>query len=141
MTAASKLGLGLRMHVDQLSSSGGAQLAARLKAATADHLEQTDEAGMKALRDAGVEPVLLPGSVYALGLQRYPAARRMISWCTRRPRDRPESGLVANSSIPMVLSLAVTQMKLSVAEAITAVTINAAHSLRRGGKIRIPRTG
>src|SRR5215471_5421251 len=78
MTAASKLGFGLRMHVDQLSSSGGAQLAARLKAATADHLEQTDEPGMLALRDAGVQPVLLPGSVYALGLQRYPAARRMV---------------------------------------------------------------
>src|SRR5258708_25965603 len=66
MTAASKLGFGLRMHVDQLSSSGGAQLAARLKAATADHLEQTDEAGMVSLPDSCVLPVLLPGSVYSL---------------------------------------------------------------------------
>jgi imidazolonepropionase len=132
MTAASKLGFGLRMHVDQLNLSGGAQLAARLQAATADHLEQTDEAGMVALRDAGVQPVLLPGSVYALGLPRYPAARRMIELglpivlaTDLNPGSSP------TPSIPMVLSLAVTQMKLSVAEAINAVTVNAAYSLKR----------
>ncbi|HEY4813509.1 MAG TPA: imidazolonepropionase, partial [Chthoniobacterales bacterium] len=136
MTAASKLGFGLRMHVDQLSSSGGAQLAARLKAATADHLEQTDEAGMTALRDAGVQPVLLPGSVYALGLPRYPAARRMIELglpivlaTDLNPGSSP------TPSIPMVLSLAVTQMKLSVAEAVSSVTINAAYSLNRSQEI------
>jgi imidazolonepropionase len=136
MTAASKLGFGLRMHVDQLSSSGGAQLAARLKAATADHLEQTDEAGMTALRDAGVQPVLLPGSVYALGLQRYPAARRMVELglpivlaTDLNPGSSP------TPSIPMVLSLAVTQMKLSVAETISAVTVNAAYSLKRNHQI------
>src|ERR1700756_79527 len=136
MTAASKLGFGLRMHVDQLSSSGGAQLAARLKATTADHLEQTDEAGMLALHDAGVQPVLLPGSVYALGLQRYPAARRMVELglpivlaTDLNPGSSP------TPSIPMLLSLAVTQMKLSVAEAISAATINAANSLKRGHEI------
>jgi imidazolonepropionase len=136
MTAASKLGFGLRMHVDQLSSSGGAQLAARLKAATADHLEQTDELGMVALGDAGVQPVLLPGSVYALGLQRYAAARRMVELglaivlaTDLNPGSSP------TPSIPMVLSLAVTQMKLSVAEAISAVTVNAAYSLKRGHEI------
>jgi imidazolonepropionase len=132
MTVASSLGFGLRMHVDQLSLSGGAELAARLKAATADHLEQTDETGMIALRDAGVQPVLLPGSVYALGLSRYPAARRMIELglpivlaTDLNPGSSP------TPSIPMVLSLAVSQMKLSVAEAISAVTINAAYSLKR----------
>ena len=136
MAAASKLGFGLRLHVDQLSLSGGAQLAARLKAATADHLEQTDEAGMIALRDSGVQPVLLPGSVYALGLQHYPAARRMIELglpivlaTDLNPGSSP------TPSIPMVLSLAVTQMKLSVADAITAVTINAAYSLNRSHEI------
>jgi imidazolonepropionase len=136
MTAASKLGFGLRMHVDQLSLSGGAQLAARLKATTADHLEQTDEPGMLALRDAGVQPVLLPGSVYALGLQRYPAARRMVELglaivlaTDLNPGSSP------TPSIPMVLSLAVTQMKLSVAEALSAVTINAAYSLKRSHEV------
>ncbi|MBV8212128.1 MAG: imidazolonepropionase [Verrucomicrobia bacterium] len=142
MTAASKLGFGLRMHVDQLSLSGGAQLAARLKAATADHLEQTDEAGMQALRDAGVQPVLLPGSVYALGLERYPAARQMVELglpivlaTDLNPGSSP------TPSIPTVLSLAVTQMKLSVAEAISAVTINAAYSLKRSHEIGSLETG
>jgi imidazolonepropionase len=136
MSVASQLGFGLRMHVDQLDSSGGAQLAARLKATTADHLEQTDEAGILALRDAGVQPVLLPGSVYALGLSLYPAARRMIEAglpivlaTDLNPGSSP------TPSIPMVLSLAVTQMKLSVAEAINAVTINAAHSLKRSNEL------
>ncbi len=78
MTAAQSYGLGLRMHVDQLTNSGGAHLAAELSAATADHLEQTEDDGIAALRRAGVQPVLLPGSVYALGKTRYPRARAMI---------------------------------------------------------------
>ncbi len=55
------------MHADQLSDSGGAALAAELRAATADHLEHTSARGILALQAAGVQPVLLPGSVYALG--------------------------------------------------------------------------
>ena len=79
LSAARKLGFGLRIHADQLSLSGGAKLAAELRAATADHLEHTDAAGMAALQAAGVQPVLLPASVYALGSNGYPAAREMIA--------------------------------------------------------------
>ena len=71
-------GLGLRMHADQLTNSGGAALAAELGAVTADHLEQTEEEGIAAMQAAGVQPVLLPASVYALGKTRYPKARAMI---------------------------------------------------------------
>src|SRR5204863_7249512 len=78
LSAARCHGLGLRMHADQLSLSGGAKLAAELSTVTADHLEHSDSAGIEALRHAGVQPVLLPGSVYALGSSRYPAAREMI---------------------------------------------------------------
>ncbi len=53
--------MGLRIHADQLSLSGGAQLAAELGTATADHLEHTDAAGIAALKNANVQPVLLPG--------------------------------------------------------------------------------
>ena len=76
--AAQQLGLKLRIHADQLSNNGCAQLAARLGAATADHLEHTAAEGIEALRSAAVQPVLLPGSVYALGSRRYPTAREMI---------------------------------------------------------------
>ena len=136
LNAAKKLGLRLRIHADQLSNSGGATLAAELKATTADHLEKTDEQGIAAMKSAGVQPVLLPGSVYALGSACYPRAREMIE---------AELALVIASdfnpgssptpSMSMILSLACTQMKMSAAEAITAATINAAYSLNRENKI------
>jgi imidazolonepropionase len=109
---------------------------ADMGAITADHLEQTDDEGIAALKKANVQPVLLPGSVYALGSSRYPRAREMI-----------EAGLAVvlatdfnpgsspTPSMPMILSLACTQMKMSPAEAITASTINAAYSLNRGDRI------
>jgi len=136
LRAAQDCKLRLRMHVDQLTNSGGAFLAARLKAATADHLEQVNAAEIGALVEAGVQPVLLPGSVYSLGKTRYPPARAMI-----------EAGLAVvlatdfnpgsspTSSMPMVLSLAATQMKMTPAEALSATTINAAYSLNRGDQI------
>jgi imidazolonepropionase len=136
LSAARKLGLKLRIHADQLSNSGAAKLAGELKAATADHLEKTDEQGIGALKSAGVQPVLLPGSVYALGSTCYPRAREMI-----------EAGLAVviatdfnpgsspTPSMPMILSLACTQMKMSPAEAISASTINPAYSLGLGDHI------
>jgi len=136
LTAARELGLRLRIHADQLTSSGGAKLAAELEATTADHLEKTDEQGIAAMKSVGVQPVLLPGSVYALGSTDYPRAREMI-----------ETGLAVvlatdfnpgsspTPSMPMILSVACTQMKMSPAEATTAATINAAYSLSRGSNI------
>jgi imidazolonepropionase len=136
LSEGKKLGLSLRGHVDQLTNSGGAKLLADMGATTADHLEQADEQGIAALKKANVQPVLLPGSVYALGSSRYPRAREMI-----------EAGLAVvlatdfnpgsspTPSMPMVLSLACTQMKMSPAEAITASTVNAAYSVNRGDRI------
>jgi imidazolonepropionase len=136
LSAARCHSLGLRMHADQLSLSGGASLAAELNAVTADHLEHTNSEGIKALRSAGVQPVLLPGSVYALGSRRYPAARDMI-----------EAGLAVvlatdfnpgsspTPSMLQILSLAATHLKMTPAEAITATTINAAYSLNRGHEV------
>lgn len=136
LTQAKELGLRLRIHADQLSRNGGAELAAQLRTATADHLEQIDVHGIEALAVAGVQPVLLPASVYNLGLNRFAPARRMI-----------EAGLAVvlatdfnpgsspTPSMPFVLSLSCTQMRMTPAEAITAATINAAYSLDRGDEI------
>ena len=136
LDAAKKLGLKLRIHADQLSNSGAAKLAAESKAATADHLEKTDEEGIAALRSAGVQPVLLPGSVYALGSTCYPRAREMIgAGLAVVIATDFNPGSSPTPSMPMILSLACTQMKMSPAEAITASTINAAYSLGRGEKI------
>jgi len=136
LTAAKMLRLKLRGHVDQISNSGGATLMAELGATTADHLEKTDERGIAALKKANVQPVLLPGSVYALSSSSYPRAREVI-----------EAGLAVvlatdfnpgsspTPSMSMMLSLSCTQMKMSPAEAISAATVNAAYSLNRGDKV------
>jgi imidazolonepropionase len=136
LSAARALGFGLRMHVDQLNDTGGAALAAELRAETADHLEQTSASGIAALAAARVQPVLLPGSVYALGLKQYADARAMI-----------EAGLAVvlatdfnpgsspTPSMPTILSLACTQMRMMPAEALTAATVNAAFSLGLGLEI------
>ena len=132
LTSAKQLGLKLRMHVDQLTNGGGAKLAAELGAITADHLEQTAADGISALAKAGVQPVLLPGSVYALGSKKYPDARRMIDarLAVVLATDF-NPGSSPSASMPMMLSLAVTQMRMSPTEAIIAATINAAASLDR----------
>jgi imidazolonepropionase len=136
LTAARRHGFQLRVHADQLTRSGAARLAAEMRAITADHLEQTGAAGIEALAQAGVQPVLLPASVYTLGSRRFAPARAMI-----------EAGLAVvlatdfnpgsspAPSIPFVLSLASTHMNMTPAEALTAVTINAAYSLNRGSQV------
>jgi imidazolonepropionase len=136
LRAARKLGLGLRIHADQLSNSGAAQLAAELNATTADHLEKTDEQGIAAMKSAGVQPVLLPGSVYALGSTAYPRAREMLDagLAVVLATDF-NPGSSPTPSMPMILSIACTQMKMSPSQAITASTINAAYSINRGDKI------
>ena len=136
LSAARCHGLGLRVHADQLSLSGGAKLAAELGTITADHLEHTDADGIAALKSAGVQPVLLPGSVYALGSTHYPAAREMIDagLAVVLATDF-NPGSSPTPSMLMILSLASTHMKMTVAESVTAATINAAYSLNRGDQI------
>src|SRR5437588_1435427 len=136
LSAARCRGLGLRVHADQLTLSGGAKLAAELSVATADHLEHIDATGIAALKAAKVQAVLLPGSVYALGSNQYPPAREMIDAglaVVLATDFNPGSSPVP--SMTMILSLACTQMKMTPAEAISASTINAAYSLGRGDEI------
>lgn len=128
--AAGRAGLGMRLHVDQLTSGTGAELAVELGAATADHLEQTSAAGIAALARSNTMPVLLPASVYALRKSRYPDARAMIDAglpvvlaTDFNPGSSP------TPSLPFVMNLACVMMGMSPAEALSACTINAAASL------------
>jgi len=136
LSAARCQGLRLRIHADQLSLSGGAKLAAELGAVTADHLEHTDTEGIAALKTAGVQPVLLPGSVYALGSSQYPRAREMIDagLAVVLATDF-NPGSSPTPSMLMVLSLASTHLRMTPAESISAATINAAYSLGRGDQL------
>jgi imidazolonepropionase len=136
LARAKELGLGVRLHAEQLSLSGGASLAAELGAATADHLEWIDTGGIIALRQAGVIAVLLPGAVFNLGLTRYAPVREMIE--AHLPVALATDfnpGSSPTPSMQMILSIACTQMRMTPAEAITGATINAAYSLNRGDLI------
>jgi imidazolonepropionase len=123
-------GMGLRVHADQFSPSGGSQLAAEIGAMTADHLEYAGQFEISALKSANVQPVLLPASVLMIGSRRYPDARAMIDagLAVVLATDF-NPGSSPTPSMLLVLTLASTQMKMSPAEAVTAATINAAHSL------------
>ncbi len=136
LTAAKKHGLNLRIHAEQFRSGTGADLAAELCATTADHLETVTEETLQHLCKAGTQPVLLPGSVFAISRTQYPPARKMIEAdlaIVLATDFNPGSSPV--SSMPFTLSLACLEMRLSPAEALSAATINAAHSLGLGAQI------
>jgi imidazolonepropionase len=136
LTAAKQHGLRLRLHAEQFRPGTGAELAAELGAATADHLETITDEALHHLRSAAVHPVLLPGSVFSLSRTQYPPARRMVDLglgLVVATDFNPGSSPIA--SMPFILSLACLEMKLLPAEALTAATINAAYSLDLGNSI------
>jgi imidazolonepropionase len=133
---AREAGLRLRLHANQFTRSGAAELAAQMRVETADHLEQIDSVTIAALRDAGVIAVLLPGAVMHLGYRQYPPARQMIDQglpIVLATDFNPGSSPTTN--MQMILSLACTQLGLTPAEAVTSATINAAYSLHRGERL------
>jgi imidazolonepropionase len=142
LTSARQHGLGIRIHAEQFRPGTGAALAAELGAATADHLETATNETLLQLREAGVQPVLLPGSVFALGRAQYPPARKMVELglaIVLATDFNPGSSPVP--SMPFMLSLACIQMGLSPAQALTAATINAAWSLGLGTTVGSLETG
>jgi imidazolonepropionase len=136
LTSARNHDLKLRVHAEQFRPGTGADVAAELRATTADHLETATGETLQRLRAAGVQPVLLPGSVFALRRTNYPPARRMIESglaVVLATDFNPGSSPVP--SMPFMLSLACLQMGLSPAEALSAATINAAYSLDLGDEV------
>ncbi len=136
LASARRHGMHLRIHAEQFRPGTGADLAAELGAATADHLEAVTEESLHKLRIANVQPVLLPGSVFAIRSTTYPPARKMIELglgIVLATDFNPGSSPVA--SMPFVMSLACLQMGLLPAEALTAATINAAYALHLGDRV------
>ncbi len=133
---ARELGLGLRLHVDQLSALGGAELAAELGAASADHLEHVSERGIEALARAGVVPVLCPIVPLFLREPQEAPARRMVEagLAPAIATDfNPGSAYV--QSLFEVLSWAALRYGFLAGEALTAATLNAACSLGLGHRL------
>lgn len=134
--AASREGLKLKLHAEQLAHTGAASLAAEVGAISADHLDQVTASDMARLRRAGTVATLLPGSTLHLGLTKYPPARQLIEAglpVALATNFNPGSSPTPN--MQMILSLACSQMRMTPAEAVTAATINGAHAVGRGMRI------
>ena len=135
LSACGEAGLALRLHADQFTEQGAVPLAIELGARSVDHLEATGAEGVAALGASDVAAVLLPAS--ALFLARpMPPARALVeagAIVTLATDFNPGSAFC--ESLPLVCSLAATQLKLSPAEALAACTVNAAHVLGRSERL------
>ncbi len=130
LTKAKELGFKIRMHADELTPLGGAELAAELGAKSADHLVHISDKGIDAMVSKNVVFVMLPGTTFFLMSQKYAPAKKIAE----------RGGIVALStdfnpgssythSMPMIITLACLNMGLTIEQAINAATINAAYSL------------
>ncbi len=130
LLAAKDYGLKLKLHADELNPLGGAELAARVKAISADHLLMVSDKGIREMKNAGVVPVLLPGTAFFLGKPNYAPARKMIEAglpVALATDYNPGSSFTQNMSL--ILSIACTQMKMTPAETIAAATLNSARAI------------
>ena len=124
-------GLVPRIHAEQLAHTGAARLAIELQAASADHLEKIDRKDIRALSLSNVVCTLLPGCCFHLGLKHYAPARKLIeAGAIVGIATDFNPGTSPTLSMPMILSLACAQMRMTPAETIAAATINPAYSLR-----------
>jgi imidazolonepropionase len=127
-----RFGLAPRLHAEQLTHTGAAQLAVKLGAASCDHLEQVNSKDIEALAKSQTVATLLPGCDFHLGLARYAPARKLIeAGAIVALATDYNPGTSPTMSMPMILSLACSQLRMTPAEAISAATINTAYALRR----------
>jgi len=134
--AARTAGLGIKVHADQLSPGGGAELAAEYGAMSADHLEHASDEGLAALAAAGTVAVLLPGATFFLGSHDYARARRFIAAGVPVALATDlNPGSCFTESMPMVMQLGCLYAGLTIDEAIVAATINAAAALGRADHV------
>jgi imidazolonepropionase len=132
---ARELGLGLKLHADELTPLGGAELASRLGAVSADHLLCITDAGIDALAAAGTVATLLPGTAFVLGLPYAPARRLIERGVGVALASDCNPGTCPTENLPLIGAMACMQMKMLPAEAVTALTLNAAAALRRSDRI------
>jgi imidazolonepropionase len=136
LEAGKRHGLSPRIHTEQLSHTGGTQLAVKLGAASCDHLEKINRPDIRALAKSKTVATLLPGCDFHLGLKQYAPARELIdAGAVVALATDYNPGTSPTVSMPMILSLACTQLRMTPAEAITAATINSAYSLGRDKQI------
>ena len=128
-------GLALRLHGDQFTEQGAVELAVDLGARSIDHLEATGENGVRSLAASDVTGVLLPASALFLGRPMPPARALVEAGAAVALATDFNPGSAFCESLPLVCSLAATQLELSPAEALGACTVNAAHVLGRADRV------
>lgn len=135
LTAAKAAGMAAKVHAEELTPLGGAELAAKLGAVSADHLEHVTTAGIEALRDAGVVAGLLPGVSFFLNHGYAPARRLIDAGVAVAIASDFNPGSCMSYSMPLMMTIACTQMRMTSEEAITACTFNAAAALNLSSSI------
>ncbi|HNV75805.1 MAG: imidazolonepropionase [Gemmatimonadetes bacterium] len=130
LSAARAAGLRLKLHADELRPSGGAELAAQLGATSADHLAAISEPGVRALAASATVATMLPGTMLFLGKERQAPARALIDGGAAVALATDfNPGTSPTPNFPLILALAVSQLHLSVSEAVIAATVNGAAAL------------
>jgi imidazolonepropionase len=129
LEAGKRHGLRPKIHADEIAPTGGAELAAEVGAATADHLVACSEEGIRRMAAAGVAPVLLPGTSWFLRLGRRAPARAMVeAGLPIALATDCNPGSSPTESMAVTMSMACIELSLSPAEALVAATVNAAHA-------------
>lgn len=131
LSKARDLGLRLKLHADELTPLGGAELAARLGAVSADHLLCITDAGIDALAASGTVATLLPGTAFFLGASYAPARKLIARGVPVALASDCNPGTCPTENLPLVGAMACTQMKMLPGEVMTALTRNAAAALGR----------
>jgi imidazolonepropionase len=130
LTAAHAAGLAIKLHADELTSGGGAELAGELGALSADHLAAVSDPGIAALAAHGTVATLLPGTMLFLGKTAQAPARRLIDAGVPVALATDfNPGTSPTTNFPLILTLGVSQLRLSVAEVLVAGTVNGAAAL------------
>ncbi|MFO7678265.1 MAG: imidazolonepropionase [Thermoplasmatota archaeon] len=135
LEAAKQYGMKPKIHADEIVDTGGAQLAADVKAISADHLLRSNASGLKAMADASVIGVLLPGTPFCLMMNEYADARSMISQGVGVALATDLNPNCYTENMQMMIQLACFNMKMTPAEAVTSATFNAACAIDRQDKI------
>jgi imidazolonepropionase len=136
LTAARGCGLQMKLHADELTSAGGAELAASLGATSADHLAAVSDAGIEALAQSSTVATLLPGTMLFLGKPKQAPARRFIdSGVPVALATDFNPGTSPTANVSLILTLGVSQLKMSVAEVMVAATVNGAAALALADRV------
>ncbi len=136
LEAARKAGLRLKLHADELKPSGGAELAVRLGAISADHLAAVSEQGIDALAKSDTVATLLPGTMLFLGKSKQGPARELIdAGAAVALASDFNPGTSPTVNFPLIMTLGVSQLRMSLAEAVIACTVNGAAALGLPGEI------